>query len=150
MFETAAMLRALGGSVENAPWGWGILVVLVLTLIKMRPLMRQLAQTREGSLLKARADDNHELRGRVEALEARLDVERARHEAERSIDRHRINNLTQCLDALLMLLEVAPDKSAEHVAKIKAMRDRQSAFEAAESATIRAATITATKQEGLP
>lgn len=72
-----------------------------------------------------------------------MECERSRHEAERKIDRHRINNLTQCLDALLMLLEVAPDKASEHVAKIKEMRERQAANETVEKAAVQAAAITA-------
>lgn len=143
MFD--GLLTVLGSSVARAPWGWGVLIMLGTILLKLRPIMTKLAMEREATALTARAEDNAELKERVLALETRLDAERARHEAERSIDRHRINNLTACLDALLMMLELAPDKAAEHVIKIKDMRDRQSSYEAAEKAAIQAAAITSGK-----
>lgn len=142
MFD--GLLTVLGSSVARAPWGWGVLIVLVTIFARLRPLMTKLAQERETSLLAARAEDNAELKDRVAALEARLDSERVKHDAERAIDRHRINNLTACLDALLMMLELAPDKAADHVAKIKEMRERQAGHEAAERSAIQAATINAT------
>lgn len=80
---------------------------------------------------------------RVERLERTLDRERARHQAELSIDRHRLNNITQCFDALLLLIETSPEKASEIVVKIKAMRSQQIKAEAEEKAIIRAAEITA-------
>src|SRR5213075_1160299 len=55
---------------------------------------------------------------RVERLERTLETERAIHKAERSLDRHRLNNVTQCFDALLLLIEMAPERAAEAVQKI--------------------------------
>jgi len=133
----------VGSSFERAPWGWGVLALLVTAMVRLWPAMTKLSSDREKSLLEARAADNAELRQRVEDLEQRLDKDRTQHEAERKIDRHRINNLTQCLDALLMLLEVAPDKASEHVNKIKEMRERQAANETVEKAAVQAASITA-------
>lgn len=141
MFE--GLTTTVGSSFERAPWGWGVFAMLLVAFWRFRPIMAGIAAKREESLLTARAEDNAELRSRVDELERRLDAERTRHEAERAIDRHRINNLTQCLDALLMLLEVAPDKAAEHVAKIKEMRERQARLENAEKAVVQAAHITA-------
>lgn len=142
------MLDALSGTVassfERAPWGWGVLVILLGFFVRLRPIMAKLASERETSLLAARAQDNDSLRQRVEALERRLDDERRAHDAERAVDRHRINNLTQCLDALLMLLEMAPDKAGDHVARIKEMRERQASMESVEKATITAAVVTMT------
>ena len=134
----------LGGFVSSfarAPWGYAILALLIGAFVKMRPLMASLAAKREATLLDGRAADNTELRDRVTELERRLDSERVRHEAERAIDRHRINNLTQCLDALLLLLEAAPDNAVQHVSKIKEMRDRQAQVESAEIAAIHVAAI---------
>jgi chromosome segregation ATPase len=141
MFD--AMMAAIGGSMARAPWGWMILALLIGGFFKFRPEMKRLAAAREESLLKARADDNAELKRRVEALERRLEADRAKHDAEQARDRHKIANLNSCLDALLMMLELAPDKVAEHVAKIKAMRAEQLRIEAQEAAAIRAAAITA-------
>lgn len=104
----------------------GVLVAIVRT----RPALKKIANDREKSLLEERAADMTTMRAQIERMEA-----------ERSVDRHRINNLTQCLDALLLLLETAPDKAAEHVARIKAMRAAQIAAEGAEKGAIHAATI---------
>lgn len=87
------------------------------------------------------ADFRADLLARVQKLEQTLERERARHDAERALDRHRLNNVTQCFDALLLLIELAPDKAAESVAKIKEMRAEQVKAEAQEKAVIRAAEI---------
>jgi hypothetical protein len=84
---------------------------------------------------------------RVEKLERSLDRERIRHNAERALDRHRLNNVTQCFDALLMLIEMNPEKSAEAVVRIKKMRATQVLAEAEEKAIIRAAEIEADERE---
>lgn len=84
---------------------------------------------------------------RVERLERTLDTERAIHKAERSLDRHRLNNVTQCFDALLLLIEMAPERATEAVQKIKEMRAAQLKAEAGEKAMIRAAEIAAAERE---
>jgi hypothetical protein len=75
-------------------------------------LVRQLVPWR-----KQVSDDEQHLRAdllvRVEKLERQLDRERMRHNAERAIDRHRLNNITQCFDALLLLIE-ADDCESDH------------------------------------
>lgn len=141
MFDGLGVI--IGSSFERAPWGWGVLALLVTAMVRLWPAMTRLRGEREKSLLEARAADNSDLRQRVEDLEGRLERDRTQHDAERKIDRHRINNLTQCLDALLMLLEVAPEKAAEHVAKIKAMRAEQAANETVEKSALSAAAIQA-------
>lgn len=78
---------------------------------------------------------------RVEKLEKELDRKEVRHQAERSLDRHKLNNVTQCLDALLLMLEAAPEKAAEIVGRIKDMRARQLEAEALEKAAIHAAAM---------
>ena len=107
-----------------------------------------------GPWRKQRDDAEDKLRGdlikRIDKLEEQVrekdrlhDADRARHEAERALDRHRLNNVTQCLDALLLLLEQAPERATEAVARIKEMRGKQIIAEAQEKATIRAAEIVA-------
>jgi hypothetical protein len=78
---------------------------------------------------------------RVDVLEKTLDRERTMRAAEASLERHKINNLTQCLDAVLMVLEAAPEKTTEVVAKVRAMRDAQLRAEAEEAGAIHAAYI---------
>ena len=103
---------------------------LLVAIVRTRPALKKIANEREASLLEERAQEMAAMRERLERLEA-----------ERAVDRHRLNNVTQCLDALLMLLETAPDKAAEHVSRIKDMRARQMAAEAAEKGAIHATAI---------
>lgn len=103
---------------------------VLVAIVRSRPALKKLANEREKSLLEERAAEMVKMRERLEKLEA-----------ERAVDRHRLNNVTQCLDALLMLLEVAPDKAADHVSKIKAMRADQMKAEALEKGAIAAAAM---------
>jgi chromosome segregation ATPase len=110
----------------------GLLNVLVgsllVTIVRTRPTREKIANEREANLLHERADEMDGMRERMAVLEA-----------ERAVDRHRINNLTACLDALLLLLETAPERAAEHVSRIKEMRAMQMTAEAAEKGAIHAA-----------
>ena len=78
-----------------------------------------------------------------EAERKAREAEQVKHEAERATDRHRINNLSQCLDALLLLIEQDPSKAAEAATRVKSMREKQSEVEAQEKAAIHAAQIQA-------
>jgi chromosome segregation ATPase len=101
-----------------------------VAIIRTRPTLKKIANDREANLLSERAAE-------MEAMRARL----ARLEAERSIDRHRLNNITQCFDALVMLLETNPERASEAVAKVKAMRAEQMKAEAAEKGALHAADL---------
>lgn len=100
-----------------------------------------------GPWRKQTTDAEDKLRGdlmaRVEKLERSLEQKDKLHAAERSLDRHKIRNLNQCLDAVLLILETAPEKTVEVVGKVRAMREAQLKAEAAEAAAIHAAEITA-------
>lgn len=128
MFEAVA--TAVGSSFERAPWGWGVFAMLIAGYFRLKPLLIRLRNEREASLLEERAQEMATMRARLEKVEA-----------ERAVDRHRLNNVTMCLDALLLLLETAPEKAAEHVARIKEMRAAQMRAEAAEKGAIHAAAI---------
>jgi len=121
----------------------GVLVAIVgilgLIIRHIGPWKRQAEEVAE----RLRTD----LIRRVERLERTLDIERAIHKAERSLDRHRLNNVTQCFDALLLLIEMAPERATEAVQKIKHMREAQLMAEAEEKALVRAAEIAATDRE---
>lgn len=108
-------------------------------LRQIGPWHRQVSETEQH----LRAD----LLRRVEKLERTLDRERTRHNAERSLDRHRLNNVTQCFDALLLLIKANPDKAGEVVVMIEEMRAKQLIAEAEEKAIIRAAEIAADEAE---
>lgn len=88
---------------------------------------------------------------RINRVEKILRRERAQRNAERMLFRHKITNLTACLDAAMLMLEMNPDRAIEVVAKIKELRATQMAAEAQEAAIIHAAEITADeKDEGEP
>lgn len=109
-------------------------------------LIRQIIPWRKQSS-EAEANLRDDLIKRIEKLEQMLDRERLRHNAERALDRHRLNNITQCFDAMLMLIETTPEKASEIVTKIKEMRAVQMKAEAQEKAIIRAAEIEADERE---
>ncbi|MBB3348805.1 hypothetical protein [Sphingomonas sp. BK069] len=81
------------------------------------------------------------MRAELDAVRAEMDKQRARHEAERSVDRHRLNNFDQCFNALFMMFENSPEKAADAIAAVKTMRQRQMEVEALEKAAIHAAVI---------
>jgi hypothetical protein len=78
---------------------------------------------------------------RVGNLERSLERERNRHDAERRLLHHQLNNVTACFDSLLLLIETSPEKAKEVAAKIKAMRSAQLIAEAEEKAIIMAAAL---------
>ena len=119
-------------------FSWTTVFTLLLNLlvggalvqwVRTRPKMREIDLSAEEKL----RDD---LLTRVEKLEQQLETERLRHEADQTINRHRLNHVTQCLDALLMLIEQDPTKAAEAAARIRMMRAEQAKTEAIEKAMI--------------
>ena len=120
----------------TAAGAWATFLALIGVIVRqVGPWKKQTTEAEQ----KLRDD----LLKRVEALETTLERERIRHDAERALDRHRLNNVTQCLDAVLLLLEAAPEKATEIAAKINAMRASQRESEALEKAEIMAAEIMA-------
>lgn len=157
---------------ENSLWsvaGWGVAFVTLMSLLVRqigpwrkqiseaentirKELHEQLAELKE-EMRKERLEHATEMRAfnlerddmgdRLSLMEKKLSRQEIRHNAERSLDRHRLNNITACFDSLLMLLKANPDKSAEAVKMIEDMRAKQVLAEAEEKAIIRAAEITA-------
>jgi hypothetical protein len=80
---------------------------------------------------------------RVERLEFRLDRQQTRHDAEKRLLIHKLRNMTANFDAMLMMLEMNPDRGPEIVAKIKEQRAAQMVAEAQESALIYASELRA-------
>lgn len=78
---------------------------------------------------------------RVEGLEGKIERQEARHRAEQGLSNHKLRNMTACFDAMLLMLEMTPERGPEIVTKIKAMRADQMRAEAREAAIIRAADI---------
>lgn len=78
---------------------------------------------------------------RVETVEASAAQERRVCDASLAVMRRRINNLSSNFDGLLMIVELAPEKASEFVARPKERRTQQGATEAAERAAVLAATV---------
>jgi hypothetical protein len=78
---------------------------------------------------------------RVEGLEGKIERQEARHRAEQGLSNHKLRNMTACFDAMLLMMEMTPDRGSEIVTKIKTMRAAQMKAEAREAAIIRAADI---------
>jgi|SRR6187402_124559 len=62
------------------------------------------------------------LQARIERLEENQVAERALCDANLSVLRHELKNVQGNFDALLLAIEVAPEKAAEVVAKVTARR----------------------------
>lgn len=122
-------------------FGWTAAGAWAAALGILGLLIRQIGPWRKQTT-EAEQKLREDLLKRVERLERTLDRERIRHEAERAVDRHKLNNVTQCFDALLLLIEAAPERASETVAKIKEMRSAQIKAEAVEKAAIHADAIT--------
>lgn len=120
----------------TAAGAWGTFLVLVGFIV------RQVLPWRKQSI-DAAQKFRDELLHRIERLEDELEKSRKReisarrrHEAERALDRHRLNNVTQCFDAMILLLESSPERASEIVIRIKEMRAEQIKAEALEKAAI--------------
>lgn len=133
-------MTTIGGtvvaSVERAPWGWALTFSVIVALIKGWPAIADAA-------LKAKMALGDRRVSRIEKLESKIEEQRASYEAEIGILRHDLNNVRACFDMLLALIEAAPEKASEHVARIKAIRDKQDANQTTEKAAIKAARIIA-------
>lgn len=110
---------------------------------QIEKLHAQLSEERaaHAAELNAYEMQRDELGDTLHRLEVQLNRQQLRHNAERALDRHRLNNINQCFDALLMLLKTNPDKSAEAVEMVEKMRATFLIAEAEEKAIIRAAEI---------
>jgi hypothetical protein len=118
----------------TAAGAWGAFLALLGIIVRQVGPWRKLSIDADQRL----RDD---LLRRVEKLERELDRKEIRHQAERAADRHKLNNIGQCFDAMIIMLEAAPEKVSEIVVRIKEMRARQLEAEAMEKAVIHAASI---------
>lgn len=108
-------------------------------------LKSQLDEERKLHLeeMAVRTNERHRMSEQIAKLEKLMSRQQLRHNAERALDRHRLNNINQCFDALILLLKANPEKSTEAIGLIEDMRGKQMLAEAEEKAMIRAAEISA-------
>jgi len=125
---------ALASGFTPGAYGIWLLVLLAFGMvIKAWPMLRKSQLEADGSL---RADllnriaklEQHvadlemQMHKEREAHAVEMAAERAARNAEVQLMRHRLNNETMTFDALLMLLEAAPEKVGENIVRIKEMR----------------------------
>jgi hypothetical protein len=101
---------------------WGVFGIGLAAFIRSLPKLREVSSASDYSLRVDLLTRISTLEGTVARLETLLADQATRHATEMQIMRHKLNNETQSLDALLMLLEAAPDKVSDSMARIKAMR----------------------------
>lgn len=120
---------------EITPGGvgiWTIVLGVITVIIRQGPINRKLTQEREGNLLRERALEMKRMRARIAQLEL-----------EQRADRHTIQNLEACLDALMLMIEVNPERAAAAVEKVRAMRAEAKQQRATEKAGIASGVIAA-------
>lgn len=109
---------------------WTAVGLIVVALIRQKPITRKLANEREGNLLKERAQDMRGMRRRITELEQ-----------EQRVDRHTLSNLEQCLDTLLMMIEISPERAQEAAGKVRKMREEMKRQTATEKGAVMSAKI---------
>lgn len=120
--------------------GWTAAGVWIAALTLVGIFVRQVVPWRKQEH-DSEAQFRETLISRVENLELKIERQEARHRAEQALSNHKLRNMTSCFDAMLLMLEMNPDRGPEIVAKIKKMRSDQMRAEAREAAIIRAADI---------
>lgn len=118
---------------------WSVVGLILVALIRQKPIMQKITDSREGNLLKERAADMRGMRRRIVQLEA-----------EQRVDRHALANLEQCLDTLLLMIEISPERAQEAARKVRAMREEQKANQATEKAGILRAAVEAESKHEAP
>lgn len=101
----------------------GVFGTVLVALIRQKPITQKLINEREGNLLTERAKEMRGMRKEIRELKA-----------EQRIDRHALANLEQCLDMLLMMIELNPERAKEAAAKVRAMRESMKTERATEKA----------------
>lgn len=113
MFDS--VLVAVGSSFERAPWGWGLLALLVGGYFKLKPVLVELANKRERDLLEERAEEMASMRERMERLEEKLAAAMTRlaiaEEETRSV-RHDLASTDQLFGNFLDRVRAKPNDAA--------------------------------------
>ena len=147
-----ALKTANGSSISTGVWTLVVVTIggIIMAIIRQRGPWRKTEIDRESNLLNERAEEMEAMRTRIAKLEEKAEYKDALHQAERSVDRHRINNLDQCLTAFLMMVKKNPEDAATAAAMIEEMRAQQIEREKQEASAIHAAVIKAAKQGTQP
>jgi len=122
---------------------WIAALGIVGLLIRQAVPWRKQASDAEARLRDALIERVDKLERAMERQQKTWGLKEARHAAERALGNHKLRNMTANFDAILMMLEMNPDRGPDIVAAIKKQRAAQMLAEAKESAVINAAEITA-------
>ena len=95
----------------------------LVAFIRTRPKILEIGNLRRKDESDLTSKRIATLEGKIETEQAGREAERIRHKAEVAILRHSVANSNTCLDAILLLLEAAPEKAAEHAAKMRKIRE---------------------------
>lgn len=125
---------------------WAGFLVLAATIIRVAPSMFQTKTAADGSLRGDLLAQIKQLNERHDKLEADRVTDRERCDAEIQVLRHRLNNETMSLDALLMLMEAAPERLRENIAKIKELRAERARTIALEQGALAGAKVAGGKE----
>ncbi|KKC24446.1 hypothetical protein [Sphingomonas sp. SRS2] len=144
----------------TAAGAWTSAFALIGVLVRQWVPLRKVRVTEFESVIQAQKEEITRLSDRVGTLEKSIDgirdryeqilaFERASHEAELGLQRHATRGTKQILYGMLDLIEAAPEKAAEHAAKMRQRLIELEEAERAEAATIRSAKIMATAKSPL-
>lgn len=149
-------VHAIPVSVGGFTWSafFGLLAVLINGTavgiwLRTRPRMAEIASLRDESEAVRLATRVDTLEKMVERLHAKIDQERAEHDALMSIMRHRVANSRATLKAIVMMLRVNPDKVADALNQIDSMLAEQEAAERDERAAFDRARMAAAALKGV-
>lgn len=150
---------------SSAGWAVGLVALVTMLLRQVGPWRKQISDSEQtlrtelhfqidqlkDEMQRERLEHSTEMRAfnherddmgdRLFRMERQMLRQESRHRAEIALHRHKFKNITQCFDAMLLLLELSPEKGPEIVTKIKEMRSTQMLAEAEEMAIIQASEI---------
>lgn len=99
------------------------LLMAVVAAIRVWPRLRELQNQGDASLRGDLMKRVGELEGRVEYLEKLLSTKEAEHALREQLLRHSLANEESALDAALSMMKINPDRIAEIIEEVKAMRE---------------------------
>lgn len=109
-FSTVSALASLlGSSVERAPWGWVLLVVIIVALIRVWPALSLHALNAAKELRGEKRDDLHECNTRLDAMDVEL---RKALEQIHQLDMKLVGTITAYRILHADITEHRPDSSA--------------------------------------
>lgn len=138
----------------TAGGAWATFLALLTLIIRQVGPWRKQASDEQQLLVGNLQDTIKVVTDRLDKVEKQLSTERrlhyielrrleARYAAQRALDQHKFNNREQCLDALLRILELSPEKAREAAKRARQQITEQRRSEQLEADEIHKAEIAA-------